>query len=165
MQAAILLAQMKRLVSDTQRRNENAKYLTSRLKEIPGIIPHKLYPQVTQAAYHLYPLRYKKEQFNNVPRATFVRALAAEGVPASTGYGPQYRYGGLKTALESKNFRRAFSSQRLKQYWDELDLPQNDQLCEEAVWFSQTMLLGSKSDMDDIADAVLKLYENRDKLA
>ncbi len=165
MQAAILLAQMKRLVSDTQRRNENAKYLTSRLKEIPGIIPHKLYPQVTQAAYHLYPLRYKKEQFNNVPRATFVKALAAEGVPASTGYGPQYRYGGLKTALESKNFRRAFSSQRLKQYWDELDLPQNDRLCEEAVWFSQTMLLGTKSDMDDIVDAVLKLYENRDKLA
>jgi perosamine synthetase len=164
-QAAILLSQMKRLEADTQRRNENATYLTSRLEGIPGILPHKLYPQATRAAYHLYPLRYKKEQFNDVPRDKFLRALSAEGVPASGGYGPQYRYEGLKTALESKNFRRAFSAQRLKRYWDELNLPQTDQLCEEAVWFSQSMLLGAKSDMDDIADAILKVYENRDRLA
>ena len=163
-QAAILLSQMKRLEADTQRRNENAQYLTSRLQGIPGIIPHKLYPQVTRAAYHLYPLRYKKDHFNNLPREKILQALGAEGVPASPGYGPQYRYEGLKTALESRNFRRAFSAQRLKRYWDELNLPQNEQLCEEAVWFSQAMLLGTKSDMDDIADAILKVYENRDKL-
>jgi len=27
------------------------------------------------------------------------------------------------------------------------------------------MLLGAKKDMDDIADAILKVYENRDELA
>ena len=43
--------------------------------------------------------------------------------------------------------------------------PANDRLCEEAVWFSQTLLLGTKKDIDDIADALLKIYENRDKLA
>ena len=163
-QAAILLSQMKRLEADTQRRNENARYLTSRLQGIPGIIPHKLYPQVTRAAYHLYPLRYKKEHFNNLPRKKFLEALAAEGIPASPGYGPQYRYEGLKSELESKSFRRAFPAERLKRYWDELKLPQNDQLCEEAVWFSQNMFLNKKSDMDDIADAILKVYENRDEL-
>jgi perosamine synthetase len=163
-QAAILLSQMKRLEADTQRRNENAKYLTSKLQGIPGIIPHKLYPQVTRAAFHLYPFRYKKEHFNNLPREKFLQALDAEGVPASGGYGPQYRFEGLRAALESKNFRRAFPAKRLKRYWDELKLPQNDQLCEEAVWFSQNMLLGSRSDMDDIANAILKVYENRDKL-
>ena len=51
-----------------------------------------------------------------MPREKFLEALAAEGVPASPGYGPQYRYEGLKVALESKNFRRAFSAQRLKRY-------------------------------------------------
>ena len=43
-------------------------------------------------------------------------------------------------------------------------LPGNDQLCKEAVCFFQNVLLGNKHDMDDIANAILKIYENRDKL-
>ena len=33
----------------------------------------------------------------------------------------------------------------------------NDKLCEEAVWFTQTMLLGPREDMDQIAEAVRKI--------
>ena len=33
------------------------------------------------------------------------------------------------------------------------------------MWISQNMLLTSKQDMDDIANAIAKIYENRDKLA
>ncbi|UCC97993.1 MAG: DegT/DnrJ/EryC1/StrS family aminotransferase [Phycisphaerales bacterium] len=164
-QAAVGLSQIKRLESDTQRRNENARYLTSRIKDIPGIVPHKLYEGVTRAAYHLYPFRYKKEQFNNVPRSRFLAALSAEGVPCSSGYGPQYRDGLMEVFLNSKNFTRAFSKARLKKYRRELRYPANDRLCQEAVWLSQTLLLGSKADIDDIADAIQKLYDNRDKLA
>jgi len=164
-QAAIGLSQIKRIEKDTQRRNENAQYLTSRIKDIPGIVPHKLYEGVTRAAYHLYPFRYKKEQFNNVPRARFLAALEAEGVPCSGGYGPQYRDGLIEAALTSKNFTRSFPKERLDQYRKELNFPANEQLCEEAVWFTQNLLLGPKQDMDDIADAIEKLYENRDKLA
>ena len=47
-QAAILLAQMKRLEEQTQRRWENANYLSSKLKEIPGITPHRLNDGVTR---------------------------------------------------------------------------------------------------------------------
>jgi dTDP-4-amino-4,6-dideoxygalactose transaminase len=163
-QAVILMSQMKRLEKDTQARWENAQYLTSKIKDIPGIIPHKLYPQVTRAAYHLYPFRYKKEHFNNVPRQKFLSALSAEGAPCSGGYGPQYRDGLVEEALNSKGYNRLFSKQRLAKYREELHYPDNDQLCEEAVWFSQNLLLGTKRDMDDIADAILKIYENRDKL-
>ncbi len=165
LQAALLLSQLKRLESDTRRRIENAEHLGSRLKDIPGIIPHQLYPQVTRAVYHLYPFRYKKEHFNNMPRTKFLEALKAEGIPCSGGYGPQYRFEGIKEALASKNFRRSFPEKRLKQYWDELDLPRNDQLCKEAVWIPQWALLAEKHCMDDIADAILKLHENRDRLA
>ncbi|MHC4510730.1 MAG: DegT/DnrJ/EryC1/StrS family aminotransferase [Planctomycetota bacterium] len=164
-QAAIGLSQIKRLESDTQRRNENAEYLTSRIKDISGIVPHKLYDGVTRAAYHLYPFRYKKEHFNNVPRARFLAALSAEGIPCSSGYGPQYRDGLIEVFLNSKNFTRAFSKARLKKYRRGLRYPANDQLCQEAVWLSQSLLLGSKADMDDIANAIEKLYKNRDKLA
>ncbi|MCH8120855.1 MAG: DegT/DnrJ/EryC1/StrS family aminotransferase [Planctomycetes bacterium] len=164
-QAVILMSQMKRLEKDTARRNENAHYLTSRIKDIPGILPHKLYEGVTRAAYHLYPFRYKKEHFNNIPRSKFLSALSAEGIPCSGGYGPQYKDGLIEEALNSVGYKRLYSRERLKRYRRENHYPDNDQLCKEAVWFSQTLLLGTKRDMDDIADAILKIYENRDKLA
>jgi len=164
-QAVILMSQMKRLEKDTQTRNENAHYLTSKIKDIPGIIPHKLYEQVTRAAYHLYPFRYKKEHFNNAPRSRFLAALSAEGIPCSGGYGPQYKDGLVEDALNSRGYKKLYSKERLNRYRQELHYPDNDQLCQEAVWFSQRLLLATKTDMDDIADAILKIYENRDKLA
>jgi len=164
-QAAIGLSQIKRLESDTQRRNENAEYLTSKLKGIPGIATVKLYDGVTRCAYHLYPFRYKKEYFNNAPRQKFLAALSREGIPCSGGYGPQYNDGLIEAFLQSKNCTRSFSKARLDQYRRELHYPGNDQLCQEAVWLSQTLLLGKKRDMDDIANAIAKVAANKDQLA
>jgi len=165
-QAAILIAQMKRLEEQTDRRNENSSYLTSRIKDIPGIIPHKLYEGVTRAAYHLYPFRYKKENFNSLSRRKFLSALNAEGIPCSGGYTPLNKMSYLEDAFNSKNFKKIYPKDKLNidKYNAQNQCPDNDQLCEEAVWFSQRLLLGTKSDMDDIADAILKIYENRDKL-
>jgi len=164
-QAAIGLSQIKRLEGDTQKRNDNAKYLTSKIKDIPGIAVHRLYDGVTRCAYHLYPFRYKKEYFNGAPRQKFLAALSAEGIPCSGGYGPQYRDELIEVALQSKNFTRSFPKARLDQYRRELNLPDNDQLCKEAVWLSQNMLLGNKRDMDDIANAIAKVAANKDQLA
>jgi len=165
-QAAILIAQMKRLEEQTDRRNENSNYLTSRIKDIPGIIPYKLYEGVTRAAYHLYPFRYKKETFNGLSRRKFLSALNAEGIPCSGGYTPLNKMSYLEDAFNSKNFKKIYPKDKLNidKYRAQNQCPDNDQLCEEAVWFSQRLLLGTKSDMDDIADAILKIYENRDKL-
>ncbi|MBA7618440.1 L-glutamine:2-deoxy-scyllo-inosose aminotransferase [subsurface metagenome] len=164
-QAAILLAQMKRLEEQTKRRTENANYLTSRIEGIPGIIPHKLYEGVTRAAYHLYPFRYRKEDFNGLSREKFLAALKAEGIPCSGGYGPINKDPFFERTLRSQNFRKMYSRKRLNRCRQQNHCPDNDQLCKEAVWFSQNLLLAGKSDMDDIADAILKIYENRDKLA
>jgi len=164
-QAAILLAQMKRLEEQTQRRGENAAYLTSRIEDIPGIIPHKLYDGVTRAAYHLYPFRYNQERFGGLSRGKFLAALRAEGIPCSSGYGPINKDPFFEKTLKSGNFRRMYSRKRLDRCRRQNHCPDNDRLCREAVWLSQNMLLGTKADMDDIADAILKVYENRDKLA
>ena len=164
-QAVILMSQMKRLEKDTRLRGENAQYLTSRLQDIPGIVPFKPNPGATRAVYHLYPFRYKKELFNQAPRQRFLEALGAEGIPCSGGYGPANKDGLLEEALNSKSYRRLFSKERLDRYRQENVLPRNDQLCAEAIWFTQNMLLGTRQDMDDIADAIEKIYENRDKLA
>jgi dTDP-4-amino-4,6-dideoxygalactose transaminase len=163
-QAAILLSQIKRLESDTKRRGENAEYLTSQIKDIPGIAVHKLYDGVTRCAYHLYPFRIIKEAFGGLSRDRFLAALRAEGIPCSPGYGPQYNDGLIEAALTSKNFTRSFPAKRLKQYRQELHYPDNDKLCTQAVWLSQTLLLGTKKDTDDIANAIIKIHQNRDKL-
>jgi len=163
-QAAILLAQMKRLEEQTKRRAENANYLTSRIKEVPGIIPHKLYEGVTRAAYHLYPFRYKKENFNGLSRRKFLAALKAEGIPCSGGYDPINKDPFFERTLRSRNFQKMYSKERLNRCREQNHCPDNDQLCKEAVWFFHSLLLGTKKDMDDIADAILKIYENRDKL-
>ena len=158
------MSQMKRIIRDAETRHENANYLTSKIKDIPGIIPFKLVDGGIRSAYHLYPFRFKKEFFNDISKSTFRKALNAEGIPSSGGYGPQYKYGLIREALNSKGFQRLFSKERIKKYWEENQYPDNDQLCEEALWFSHSMLLGTKDDMDDIANAIQKIYENRDKL-
>jgi len=165
MQAVILMSQMKRIQKDADKRLENALYLDAKLKDIPGIIPYKLASGADRSAYHLYPFRYKKEHFDNLPRAKFLKALSAEGIQCSKGYGPQYRDGLMEEALNSRGYKRLFSEQRLNTYREELkNLPDNEQLTQEAVWFFQYMLLGERKDMDDIIDAVTKVYENRKSL-
>ncbi len=43
--------------------------------------------------------------------------------------------------------------------------PVTERACyEEGVWFGQSMLLGTKKDMDDIAEAILKVKHNIDEI-
>ncbi len=164
-QAGLLLSQMVRTRSDADKRLENALYLDSKLKEMPGIVPYKLSDGATRSSYHLYPFRYKKELFDGLPRHKFLAALRAEGIPCGQGYGQQYFDGIIEEAITSRGFSRLFTNERLNRYRDELrNLPENDQLCLEAVWFYQNMLLGETKDMDDIIHAIQKIYENRAQL-
>jgi hypothetical protein len=71
----------------------------------------------------------------------------------------------MEEALTSRGYQRLFTKQRLEAYREELhNLPDNDQLTSEAVWLFQNMLLGERKDMDDIVNAIHKIYENREQL-
>lgn len=166
-QAAIGLAQLARLEEQTSNRNDNALYLQAKLKKIPGILPYELTPGVTRAAYHLFPFRFKKEQFKGMSRAEFLKALSAEGVPGSTGYTPLNKMPYLDAMMKTKNFQKMYPAEMLdyKKYMSQNQCPANDQVCEEAVWFSQSMLLGTHADMDDIVNAITKIYDNAAKLS
>jgi dTDP-4-amino-4,6-dideoxygalactose transaminase len=163
-QAITLLSQMQRIEKDADIRLENAKYLDSKLNKIPGIKTYKLVEGNNRSAYHMYPFRFVSEEFGNVSRNRFIEALRAEGIPCSSGYGQQNKDGLIEEALNSRGYKRLFSEQRLKKWREENILPGNDQLAKEAVTFYQSILLGNKSDMDDIINAITKIYENRDSL-
>lgn len=163
-QALILMSQMKRIEKDNDVRLSNALYLDKKLSEIPGIIPYKAASGATRGVYHLYPFRYVKEKFNNMPKEKFIEALNAEGIPASGGYGKQNKDLLFEEAFNSRGYKRLFSDARLKEWRDKNHLPGNDQVCEQTIGLYQSILLGSKSDMDDIVNAIGKVYENRDSL-
>lgn len=164
-QALILLSQMNRIINDAEIRLRNARYLDEKLKEIPGIKPCRFVEGGEKSAYHFYPFRFIGEEFGNISKTVFIRALNAEGIPCSAGYGPQNRDGLIEEMLNSKGFKRLFPASRLKQWREGNVLPGNDQLCREAVIFYQNILLGSRNDMDDIVRAITKIYNNREALA
>lgn len=165
-QAAIGLAQLQRLEAQTNTRNENAAWLKKRISTIPGILPYKLYDNVTRAAFHLFPFRYKKENFKGLPREKFLKALEAEGVPCSGGYAPLNTQPFLNNAFQSRGYKKAYPSALLdfKTYQEKNKCPENDVLCTEAVWIPQNILLAAKQDMDAIADAIEKIHKNAEAI-
>lgn len=165
-EAAVLLGQMPGLRERHATRNRNAKYLTEQLKDIPGLVPQKIYPGTTAGSFYLYTWSYKKEHFHNAPREKFLKAMAAEGISLSP-----YIANGLHKEPWTEHiqtlpeYKAMFGTERLKKFQAELHLPKCDQVCQEMVmlWASGP-LLGTKADMDDLINAIRKVYSNRDKL-
>lgn len=164
-QAALLMAQMTRLDEQVRTRSANGAYLTSLLEKIPGIRPAKQYPGCTRNAYHLYMFRYDAREFAGLPRETFLKALRAEGIPAAGGYSPLNTQPFLKNTLNSRGYQRLFPEKILRQWPERTACPANDRLCREAVWLTQNMLLGPRSDMDSIAEAIDRIRRHAAGLA
>jgi dTDP-4-amino-4,6-dideoxygalactose transaminase len=164
-QAALLNAQMTRLETQARTRDENAAHLTNLLRQIPGIAPARMYDGCTRNAYHLYMFRYDATRFSGLTKAAFLKALAAEGIPAQSGYSPLNKEPFLEAVLSSPGYQTIYSGSRLAEWRAQNQCPQNDRLCTEAVWLVQTMLLGSRKDMEDIATAIGKVQAHAAQLA
>jgi perosamine synthetase len=163
-QAALLLAQMTRLEAQAKLREQNAQHLTTLLREIPGILPARAHEGCTRNAYHLYMFRYRKEHFAGLPRATFLKALRAEGIPASGGYAPLNKEPYLKSTFSSRGYQAIYAKERIAHWEERNQCPENDRLCEEGVWFTQNMLLGARREMEQIAEAIRKIQTHSDEL-
>lgn len=162
-QAAIGLALMERLEEETIRRDENARYLSGMLSKVPGIYPMKLYEKANKGAYHLYPFRYVEAEFGGLSRERFMEALRAEGVPCSSGYAVLTDKPYLKDALDSPLYQHVYTKEQLdfEAYIAANHCPNNETLCnEQAVWFTQNLLLGPKSDMEMIAAAITRIHKH-----
>lgn len=164
-QAAILLQQIDKLVRETALRRENADYLSAQLRQVPGIQPARL-PEGSRPVWHLYPLRYDAREFSGLSREKFIRALHAEGIPCGGCYTEQYNDGLLDEAIRSRGFRRLFSPARLEAYRESFKaLDGNRQVCATTVTMYQSMLLGSRKDMDDIVEAIGKIQAHSGAIA
>ena len=164
-QGAVLLAQMERLESQARRRDASAAYLTRRLDEVGGLTPARMHRHCTRNAYHLFMSRYDPAQFAGLSRAAFLKAMRAEGIPMSAGYSPLNREPFLERTFASRGFQRVFPKARLDRWRERNHCPENDRLCAEGVWLTQTTLLGTEEDMEQIAAAVGKVKRHAPRLA
>lgn len=164
-QAALLLAQMTRVEAQYQAREENAAYLTSMLEKIPGIAPAKLASGNNRSGWHLYMLRYDKQQFAGLPRAKFLQALAKAGVGASGGYTSLNTSTHVKALAANPHYQRIYGKDAMARWAERNDCPVNDKLVEEAVWFTQTKLLAGRSEMERIAQTIADVQKRAGELA
>ena len=111
-------------------------------------------------------MTYRKEHFDGASRETFLKAVRAEGISLGPYIGRGlHKEPWVEHILNAKVYQRMFSAKRLREYREQNGCPNCDKVCQDVVAFwSSAMLLGQKEDMDDIANAILKVHENRDKL-
>lgn len=159
-QGAVLNAQLDRLEKQTVTRDRNGNYLAARLAKLPGLYPQKRTADCTRHSYHLFMARIVGREFG-APRAAVLAALRAEGIPCSAGYGFSLHHQPL---FRNRAFGPYLPNSR-KRRFDKMNYPNCDLICrEQGLWLEHPMFLGAKADMDDIARAFEKVYENRDVL-
>jgi dTDP-4-amino-4,6-dideoxygalactose transaminase len=168
-QASMVITQMDSADREIAAREANAKYLASRLTQIPGIVPRKECPETTRVSHHTFGFRYKADEFDGLSRAQFLEAVGAEGIPINGILGtidrlPMNREGTIEGTLATKTFKALYSEKRLQDYRERLSCPEAEQLVKEIAGFPQHLLLGTQADMDDVVDAIQKVYDNRKSL-
>ncbi|MGN6507903.1 MAG: DegT/DnrJ/EryC1/StrS family aminotransferase [Chitinophaga sp.] len=167
-EAAILIGQLPTATDRFLLRNKNVAYLNSKLKGFPGLVPQKQYEGTESGGFYNYAMSYKKEHFNNASRRQFLKAMAAEGIALSP-YIPNglHRESWIDHILALDEYRDLFPAARLKAYREAAaHMPGCDQVCAEMIVLPGSgPLIAGTDDMDDIINAVMKVYENRHKLA
>lgn len=160
-QGAVLNAQLDRLEAQTETRDANGRCLAARLARIPGLHPQRRTPDCTRHSYHLFVLRIDAAQFG-APRAAVLRAVEAEGIPCTAGYAVSLP---RQPIFRNRAFGPFLTDRAAAPDYARTPCPNSDRLCEEqAIWLGQSLLLGPRADMDDVASAFEKVYEHRHAL-
>jgi len=164
-QAALLIESLKRLPGQNRLRDENAQYMNSLLAELPGVTPIRRDPRETAGAYYNFSFRYDAEQFKGVAVDKFREAIARElGCDVESSYEPLDACA-LYTPL-TKPRRHDLS----EEHWRQIDparfeLPVCHRIHDsESVCLHHTILMGTKADMDLLAKAIEKIYDNAAEL-
>jgi len=168
-QAMIGLCQIENLEAQHKIRNENAKYLTQKLSAYPGITPVRFHKGGTQASYYIYAMVYNTEALDGLPRGRFLDAINAEGVPWSTGYpnDPIYTQPFLDEVFKTDVYKKFYPADDLDfdKYQQRNHCPDLIKTFNSSIWMmGQGVMLGTKSDMDDIVNAVDKIHNNIKKI-
>ncbi len=162
-QAAMLLGGLKRLDKQVKLRDKNAQYLNSRLEQIPGILPMRRRKEITQASYFNFAFRLDWQALGveGISNHEFGAALLFE---LQAGF--ERPYEPLNNCGLYKPHTKRRYTEVSPQFKKEID-PSRFSLpvCEDAHYKSglvvhHHVMLGTRRDMNDIANAVEKVVDN-----
>lgn len=141
LQAAVLLPQLDKLETRNAQRARNVSLLVGRLSDVPGLRPFEVRSADTAPGYYKVGFQFEEESFG-LPRDRFLAAVRAEGVAFDDGFralhvgrSPQ-RYRSAGTLSEAERAHRG------------------------AVVLHHPVLLGSETEIEQVAEAVRKTYAN-----
>lgn len=164
-QAAILLAQLGRLEQQTLTRQANAAILDQALAGLAGIRVLAPEPRMTRRSYHMYIFRLDEPALG-LSRDRFIEALNAEGVPASKGwYRPLYANGVFQNAHAgpAHGIRAPLANSPVD--YTQVSCPVSEQVCRDAVWIPQNVLLAGEPLIRSLAAAIEKVVTHASELA
>lgn len=157
-QASLLLSQYDKLSAEMALREKNAAYLSGRMKEMEFAHAMEYDDRITRHAYHLFVIRLDSEKFEEkgITREQFLKALNAEGIPLVCGYMPLYTFPCVTVPYTEELIGTKIGTEKLP----ECELASY----KEGTWLYQACLLGTREDMDMIADAMIKVWEHADEI-
>lgn len=157
--AAIGKVRLAKLDSMNEIRQANAAILDQELKGIDGIKPLQVQKNC-KGVYYNYILRYSKQELG-VPRAIFIKAVNAEGIPLVSGYTPLHHHPVFKrqNAFGHGCPFRCPLYKGLVDYSKE-SFPVTEQTCYTINLEVKIHPQCTEKDMLDIAHAIRKVIEN-----
>jgi L-glutamine:2-deoxy-scyllo-inosose/3-amino-2,3-dideoxy-scyllo-inosose aminotransferase len=164
-QAALLTEALRRLPGQNRLREKNAQYFNAPLPQIPGVLPMRRDKRETAEAYYNFSFRYQRDGFKGLPVTRFRAALAAElGCRVEACYEPLNACSLYAPHTKPERYKLT------TKHWKQID-PRRFKLpiCrrihdEESVCFHHTVLMGTRADMDQILEAIRKIYDHVDDL-
>lgn len=165
-QAVVLLAQLERLPEQVETRRRNGRYLDEQLSRIDGIHVLREAEHQTRRSYHLYEYRYVAEEFDDLPREKFFAAMKAEGIDTYGGYPhPVYELPLFRRTGDGPGFCPVSCPYHgVSVDYRRVRRPVAEQVCRQAGWMRQSILLGTEQDMEDIVTAFRKVRDHVDQL-
>lgn len=152
-EAAISREQLKKLERFAKGFIENTEYLHGKLRKVPGFTPLGVLPEC-RSVYYQCAFHYDAEAIG-VPRARWLEALRAEGVPFGGGY------------VEPLYFQPLYS----ERWPGDAGYARGACPTAEAMWTERLVTSSlnhpqmTQRDLDDVVRAVEKVYARRHELA
>jgi dTDP-4-amino-4,6-dideoxygalactose transaminase len=116
--------------------------------------------------YYYYLLRYEPDSYAGLDPDRLCQALNAEGIPFVPGdRKPLYAH----PVFDLKNLRTTLCAEVVERYRQAMDpthpdCPATEQACNRTLLLRHQVLLGQSADMDDIIEALWKVYKNINEL-
>lgn len=156
-QAAILSAQLQRLPEQIDRRDQNAKILHETFCEISSVSELADAPEMTRRSHHMVIFRWRGNS-DGTTRDNIIDALNAEGIPASAGwYRPLYKNAVFQNAHQGPAHGVTAPLANKNVDYREVRCRVCEQVCDDAIWIPQNVLLADRSQIESLCDGLRKV--------